>query len=74
VLHANARLSEYARLLAVRRVEQGHKPGEVAKQLGVSRQTIYKWVRRHLVRAERGDRCSGVVDRASPPGGVPAGR
>lgn len=27
--HANARLTEYARLLAVRRVEQGHKPGEV---------------------------------------------
>ncbi len=24
-----------------RRLEQGHKPGEVAKQLGVTRQTIY---------------------------------
>ncbi len=40
--HADARLTEYARLLAARRVEQGHKPGEVAKQPGVSRQTIYK--------------------------------
>jgi hypothetical protein len=34
VSHANARLSQYVRLLAARRVEQGHKPGEVAKQLG----------------------------------------
>ena len=60
--HANARLTEYARLLAVRRVEQGHKPGEVAKQLGVSRQTIYKWVRRH-----REEGVGGLVDRSSRP-------
>ena len=60
--HANARLTQYARLLAVRRVEQGHKPGEVAKQLGVSRQTIYKWVRRH-----REEGVAGLIDRSSRP-------
>ena len=44
--HGNARLTVHGRLLLVRRVLAGHKPGEVAKQLGVSRQTVYKWVRR----------------------------
>ena len=60
--HVNARLTQYARLLAVRRVEQGHKPGEVAKQLGVSRQTVYKWVRRH-----REEGVAGLIDRSSRP-------
>ncbi len=60
--HANARLTEYARLLAASRVEQGHKPGEVAKQLGVSRQTVYKWVRRLR---EQGP--AGLADRSSRP-------
>ena len=59
---ANARLTEYARLLAASRVEQGHKPGEVAKQLGVSRQTVYKWVRRFR---EQG--APGLADRSSRP-------
>jgi transposase InsO family protein len=49
-------------LLAARRVEQGHKPGEVAKQLGVSRQTVYKWVRRH-----REEGVAGLIDRSSRP-------
>ena len=43
--HADARLTEYAPLLAASLVEQGHKPGEVAKQPGASRQTVYMWVR-----------------------------
>ena len=44
--HANARTTVYARKLIVARVLAGHRPGEVAKQLGISRQTVYKWVRR----------------------------
>ena len=64
--HANARLTQYARLLAARRVEQGHKPGEVAKQLGVSRQTVYKWVRRL-----REEGPGGLVDRSSRPRSSP---
>lgn len=66
VAHANARTTLYARKLIVARVRAGHRPGEVAKQLGVSRQTIYKWVRRW--RAE-GD--AGLVDRSSRPHGMP---
>lgn len=60
--HANARLTPYARLLAARRVEQGHKPAEVAKQLGVSRQTVYKWARRYRAEGE-----AGLADRSSRP-------
>jgi transposase InsO family protein len=40
----------------------GHRPGEVAKQLGISRQTVYKWVRRF-----RAEGLAGLVDRSSRP-------
>ena len=60
--HANARLTVHGRLLLVRRVLSGHKPGEVAKQLGVSRQTVYKWVRRYLAEG-----LAGLADRSSRP-------
>src|SRR3954454_15835064 len=53
-------------MLIVDRVLAGHRPGEVAKQLGVSRQTVYKWVRRW--RAE-GD--AGLADRSSRPHRIP---
>jgi transposase InsO family protein len=62
VAHASARTTVFARRLIVDRVLAGHRPGEVAKQLGVSRQTVYKWLRRY--RAE-GD--SGLADRSSRP-------
>ena len=52
--HANARLNEYGRNLIARRVLAGHKPGEVAKQVGVSRQTVHKWVRRFQTEGEAG--------------------
>jgi transposase InsO family protein/transposase-like protein len=60
--HANARLTQHGRKLAVDRVLGGHKPGEVGKQLGVSRQTVYKWVRRFLAEG-----LAGLVDRSSRP-------
>src|SRR3954453_22152829 len=60
--HPNARLTVHGRLLLVRRVLAGHKPGEVAKQLGVSRQTVYKWVRRYLAEG-----LAGLADRSSRP-------
>lgn len=60
--HANARLSPYARRLLVERVGAGHKPGEVAKQLGVSRRCVYKWLARR--KAEGG---AGLADRSSRP-------
>ena len=60
--HANARLYEYGRNLIARRVLAGHKPGEVAKQVGVSRQTVHKWVRRFQAEGE-----AGLADRSSRP-------
>jgi len=66
VAHANARTTLYARRLIVDRVLAGHRPGEVAKQLGVSRQTVYKWVRRW-----RAEGAAGLVDRSSRPHRMP---
>ena len=64
--HANARTTVYARTLIVTRVRAGHRPGEVAKQLGVSRQTVYKWVRRF-----RDEGWAGLADRSSRPHRMP---
>lgn len=60
--HRNARLNEYARLLLVRRIEQGHSKAEVAKQLGVSRPTVHKWWNRYL-----DEGVEGLQDRSSQP-------
>ena len=64
--HANARTTVYARKLIVFRVLSGHRPGEVAKQLGVSRQTVYKWVRRF-----HAEGLPGLADRSSRPHRMP---
>src|SRR3954468_15986490 len=53
-------------MLIVDRGLAGHRPGEVAKQLGVSRQTVYKWVRRWRTEGE-----AGLVDRSSRPHTMP---
>jgi transposase InsO family protein len=66
VAHANARTTVYARKLIVARVLAGHRPGEVAKQLGISRQTVYKWVRRW-----RAEGAAGLADRSSRPHRMP---
>jgi transposase InsO family protein len=66
VAHANARTTLYARKLIVARVLAGHRPGEVAKQLGISRQTVYKWVRRWRTEGE-----AGLADRSSRPHAMP---
>jgi transposase InsO family protein len=66
VAHANARTTLYARKLIVARVLAGHRPGEVAKQLGVSRETVYKWLRRWRAEGE-----AGLVDRSSRPHRMP---
>ena len=44
--HANARTNEYGRQLAVERYLSGHKVKDIAAQLGISRTTVYKWIRR----------------------------
>jgi len=60
--HANARLNVFGRRTLVERVLAGHQPGEVAKQVNVSRATGYKWVRRF-----RAEGAAGLVDRSSRP-------
>lgn len=60
--HANARLNEFGRNLAVQRCLAGHKVRDVAGQLGVSRTTIYKWLARF-----RAEGASGLADRSSRP-------
>lgn len=60
--HANARLNVFGRRTLVERVLAGHPPGEVAKQLNVSRTTVYKWVRRFQTEGP-----AGLVDRSSRP-------
>src|SRR5437879_2126370 len=67
MVHANARTNLFARRLIVERVAAGWPAAHVAEQLGVSRATVYKWLRRH---AEAGD--AGLVDRSSRPRRMPA--
>jgi transposase InsO family protein len=46
-LHRNARLTEWGRREVARRVEAGTPPATVARQMNVSRDTVYKWWRRY---------------------------
>src|SRR6201995_1162624 len=66
VVHANARTNVFARTLMVERVAAGWPAAHVAEQLGVSRATVYKWLRRY---AEAGD--AGLADRSSRPRRMP---
>jgi transposase InsO family protein len=46
--HKNARTTVFSRELIIRRVgQEGMKVSEVARQLGVSRRTVYKWLTRY---------------------------
>ncbi|MFN2483636.1 MAG: leucine zipper domain-containing protein, partial [Candidatus Limnocylindria bacterium] len=61
--HPNARLSVFGRQLLVSRVVVQRWPAaELAAQLGVSRATVYKWVRRY-----RSEGTTGLVDRSCRP-------
>lgn len=61
--HPNARLSVFGRQLLVSGVLVQRWPAaEVAKQLGVSRATAYKWLRRYRVEGQ-----PGLLDRSSRP-------
>jgi len=67
VAHANARTNLFARKLIVERVAAGWPAAHVAEQLGVSRATVHKWVRRH---AQGGE--AALEDRSSRPQRMPA--
>ena len=60
--HRNARLTPYARRLLVERFLAGWPAARIAEQLGISRATVYKWIRRH-----RGESWAGLADRSSRP-------
>lgn len=60
--HPRPRLSVFSRQLLVRRVQAGWPTAHVAEQLGISRATAYKWVRRYRVDGE-----AGLLDRSSRP-------
>ncbi|MDO8348832.1 MAG: IS481 family transposase [Planctomycetota bacterium] len=56
------RLSTFGRALIVERVAQGRPVAHVAAELGVSRQTAYRWIRRF-----RSEGVAGLRDRSSRP-------
>jgi transposase InsO family protein len=61
--HANARLTFHGRCLLVRRVRFGGRPtAHVARELGVSRQCAYRWIRRFDAEG-----WAGLHDRSSRP-------
>ncbi|MFD9083325.1 IS481 family transposase [Streptomyces erythrochromogenes] len=64
--HRNARLTVHGRRILVERVLAGRPVAHVAAEMGISRPTAHKWVRRW--RAE-GD--AGLRDRSSRPGRTP---
>lgn len=64
--HVNARLTVHGRRLIVDRVAAGRPVSHVAAELGVSRQTAYRWVRRF-----RAEGHAGLPDRSSRPRSTP---
>jgi transposase InsO family protein len=62
VAHPRARLTVFGRQLLIARVEAGWPAAHVAEQLGISRATAYKWIRRH-----RAEGAAGLADRSSRP-------
>ncbi|CAH0281217.1 hypothetical protein SRABI26_03950 [Arthrobacter sp. Bi26] len=60
--HVNARLTVHGRRLIVDRVAAGRPVAHIAAELGVSRQTAYRWVRRF--RAEGAGRSAGPLEPA----------
>jgi transposase InsO family protein len=65
--HPRSKLTVFGRQLIVDRVvHQGWPAAHVAEQLGISRATAYKWVRRFRLEGK-----AGLADRSSRPHGSP---
>lgn len=60
MVHRNARLAPAGRLILVQRVLSGRPAAHVAKELGVSRQCVHRWVTRFRTLG-----AEGLVDRPS---------
>ncbi|WP_428276600.1 IS481 family transposase [Candidatus Palauibacter sp.] len=61
-VHKNAKLTPAGRAVLVRRIEDGEPVGVVAREMGVSRRTVYKWLKRFREEGE-----AGLRDRSSRP-------
>jgi transposase-like protein len=66
VSHRNARLTVHGRRLRMERVRSGRPVAHVAAEMGLSRPTAHKWIRRW-----RSEGDSGLVDRSSRPRTTP---
>ncbi|UPT44798.1 MULTISPECIES: IS481 family transposase [Streptomyces] len=64
--HRNARLTVHGRRLLVDRVCSGRPVAHVAAEMGISRPTAHKWLRRWRSEGE-----SGLIDRSSRPRRTP---
>ncbi|MFJ5868407.1 IS481 family transposase [Streptomyces parvus] len=64
--HRNARLTVHGRRLLVNRVRSGRPVAHVAAEMGISRPTAHKWLRRWHCEGE-----SGLIDRSSRPHRTP---
>ncbi|MEU2896369.1 IS481 family transposase [Streptomyces sp. NPDC001273] len=64
--HRNARLTVHGRRLLVERVRSGRPVAHVAAEMGISRPTAHKWIRRWRSEGE-----SGLIDRSSRPHRTP---
>ncbi|RSN55728.1 IS481 family transposase, partial [Streptomyces sp. WAC 04229] len=60
--HRNARLTVHGRRLLIERVRSGRPVAHVAAEMGISRVTAHKWVRRWRSEGEQ-----GLHDRSSRP-------
>ncbi|MGI5440236.1 IS481 family transposase [Streptomyces shenzhenensis] len=64
--HRNARLTVHGRRLLIDRVRSGRPVAHVAAEMGISRPTAHKWIRRWRSEGE-----SGLFDRSSRPHTTP---
>ncbi|MBE0011253.1 IS481 family transposase [Arthrobacter sp. AET 35A] len=64
--HRNARLAPAGRMILIQRVLSGRPIAHVAKEMGISRPTAYRWVNRY-----RDDGLPGLEDRSSTPKSCP---
>lgn len=65
-MHGNARLTPRGRLTLIMRIESGRPAAHVAREMGISRPTAYKWWGRW-----RDEGLEGLVDRSSRPYSCP---
>ena len=64
--HRNARLTVFGRRLLVERVASGRPVAHVAAEMGISRATAHKWIRRWRTEGD-----AGLTDRSSRPRTTP---